>query len=44
MLEKIQFEENEQGELHSAHDEYNGPTVLRLQARFEILPVRGYQE
>ena len=44
VLEKVQFEENEQGELYCTHDQNDGPTVLGLQARFKVLPVRADQE
>ena len=44
VLEEVQFEENEQGELHSAHDQDDGPAILGLQTRFKVLPVRADQE
>ena len=44
MLEKVDFEKNEQCELHSTHNGDNCPAVLGLQARFEVVPVRQVEE
>ena len=40
MLEKVHLEEDEQGELHTAHERDDHPAVLRLQARLKIVPIR----
>ena len=40
MLEKVYFEEDEQCELHTAHERDDHPAVFRLQARLKVVPVR----
>lgn len=44
MLEKVDFEEDEQSELDGTHQADYGPAVLRFQARLEIVPVGEHQE